>query len=375
MLGGRFPDQGTIHRWLETVTPEQAQAWRTHLHGVVREHGQWRQELWSDRMLTVDVDGQGLIARGQRFERAAGGYMHDGLDRGFQRYVAYVGVTREVLDELLVPGNETLMSTLPEVVRGLNEVFRTDERDRVLLRTDSHGGTRENLLFVRKNGYHYLCPLYSYWAVERAKRYVADRRGAWFPYTDSTGQVHRIEYWVLRRWEISGRGCQPKLRTRATVYCNHSSASGRRWLVLLTDLKRETGARAWSHYHERSGTIEEYNDQSERAYHLDVMRTAQLEGLKAVHSLVGLCWNLTRWATCELLLPPVLSPRADLSAWMPAPQLDMSHLLARASQSGLRLERTENGMLEVEDVARTTESAAWLHWLRQPVQRRLRLAG
>src|SRR5436309_12927210 len=54
VLGGRFPDQGTIHRWLETVTPEQAQAWRTHLHGVVREHGQWRQELWSDRMLTVD---------------------------------------------------------------------------------------------------------------------------------------------------------------------------------------------------------------------------------------------------------------------------------------------------------------------------------
>jgi hypothetical protein len=31
-LGGRFPDQGTIHRWLDGVTAEQAAAVRDHLH-------------------------------------------------------------------------------------------------------------------------------------------------------------------------------------------------------------------------------------------------------------------------------------------------------------------------------------------------------
>lgn len=152
--GGRFPHQGTIHRWLQAVTPHQAVAWRSHLHRVARQHGEFRQQLWSKRMRAVDVDGQGLIARGQRFERAAGGYMDDGLDRGFQRYVAYVGATRELLDELLTPGNQTLMSALPEVVRGLNALFTMQEPERVLRRMDSHGGTRANRLFVRKNRYH-----------------------------------------------------------------------------------------------------------------------------------------------------------------------------------------------------------------------------
>jgi len=150
LLGGRFPDQGTMHRWLDQVTAEQAEALRSHLHRVVREHGRFRQELWSNRMLFVDIDGQGLIARGQRFERAAGGYMDDGLDHGYQRYVCYVGETREVLDEWLAPGNQTLMTALPESVRGLNEVFPRWERRRVILRMDSHGGTLKNLKCARR---------------------------------------------------------------------------------------------------------------------------------------------------------------------------------------------------------------------------------
>src|SRR5580704_13848470 len=43
-LGGRFPDQGTIHRWLDQVSPDQAAALRQHLHQVVRRHGRfWRE--------------------------------------------------------------------------------------------------------------------------------------------------------------------------------------------------------------------------------------------------------------------------------------------------------------------------------------------
>src|SRR5206468_4785435 len=120
-LGGRFPDQGTIHRWLQEVTADQARAMRSHLHAAVREHGRYRQSLWSSRMVFVDIDGQGLVARGQRFEHARAGYMDDGIDCGYQRYVAYVGETQEVLDELLVPANQTLLVALPEMVQGLNE--------------------------------------------------------------------------------------------------------------------------------------------------------------------------------------------------------------------------------------------------------------
>jgi hypothetical protein len=37
-LGGRFPDQGTLHRWLQQATDAQAAALRSHLHQVVRQH-------------------------------------------------------------------------------------------------------------------------------------------------------------------------------------------------------------------------------------------------------------------------------------------------------------------------------------------------
>jgi hypothetical protein len=35
-LGGRFPDQGTIHRWLAQTKAEQTARLRRHLYAVVR---------------------------------------------------------------------------------------------------------------------------------------------------------------------------------------------------------------------------------------------------------------------------------------------------------------------------------------------------
>ena len=132
----------------------------------------------------------------------------------------------------------------------------------------------------------------------------------------------------------------------------------------------------WQHYHGRSGAIEEYNDQSERAYHLEVMRTRSFAGLNAIQCLVGLCWNLTRWATEELRLPPLPAPQAARAAWQAAGSLDLSAVLARAAHSGLRLSRQRPGAtLEVEDTASTAESLAWRQWLQQPIQLRLHLTG
>jgi hypothetical protein len=136
-LGGRFPDQGTIHRWLQQVTAPQAAALRHHLHQVVRTHGRFWQTLWSNQWLVLDVDGQGLVARGQRFEHAEVGYRGEGMDQGYLRHVCYAGATREVLDEFLAPGNKTLMSQFPALRAGLDEVTPRAYRGRVVLRGDS----------------------------------------------------------------------------------------------------------------------------------------------------------------------------------------------------------------------------------------------
>jgi hypothetical protein len=375
-LGGRFPDQGTVHRWLGQVTPEQAAGLRRHLHTAVRQHGHFWRELWSGRRLVVDVDGQGLVARGRRFERAHGGYLGEGIDRGYQRYVCYAGATREVLDEVLLPGNVTAMSALPEILAGLNEVIPADFRGRVVLRGDAHFGTAANLVRMRAAGYHYLCPLYSFWSKTKLKERVRGRRGRWFEAMDSTGRVHRLQCWRVRRWRLKGKGSRGEARPRATVYREPLPDGKEFWTVLLTDLRGPAAPQLWAEYCQRGGTIEEYNDQSERAYHLEVMRTGNFAGLNAVQSLVGLCWNLTRWAVEDLELPPPLAPAADPTAWRPAGALDLAQLMQRAQHSGLRLYRpSAAGPLEVEDTADTPESHAWLRFLQQPIQLRLRLTG
>jgi hypothetical protein len=375
-LGGRFPDQGTVHRWLTQATPAQANQFRDHLHQVVRTHGHVWEVLAAGRYLVVAIDGQGLVARGQRFEKAATGYLGEGIDSGYQRYVCYAGDIHEVLDEYLAPGNCTLMSQLPELLRGLGAVIPRADRDRVILRMDSHGGTINNLREVKQEGYHYLCPLQSWSAIKRLREHVQGRRGSWFEEVDSAGQRHRVQFWVVPRWKLSGKGRGRKLYTRATVYHERRSNGQREWKVLVSDLKREKGRRLWQRYHERGGTIEEYNDQTERAYHLEVIRTGCFAGLQVLHSLVALAWNLTQWATAGWRLPPVQAPKAEPERWAEVWEMDLSELQRRAAQSGRRLYRAVPGaVLEVEDTADTPESVAWRHWLQQPIQLRLRWTG
>jgi hypothetical protein len=375
-LGGRFPDQGTSHRWLDQVTADQAARVRDHLQEVARTHGRFWEVLYSRDYLVVDVDGQGLVARGQRFERATWGYLGEGIDRGYLRYVCYAGQTHEVLDEFLVAGNRTLMSQLPRVLEGLDAVIPRAYRDRVVVRGDAHLGTIGNLRELRAHGYHYLCPLQSWSAIKRLRQHVEGKRGSWFREVDSTGQEHHVQFWVLRRWRLSGKGKSRKVTTRATVSCDHRPGDKPRWTVLVSDRRGVKGRPLWNCYPERGGTIEEYNDQAERAYHLEVMRTSHFDGLNALHALIGLCWDLTQWALEELRLPPVQAPQAAALNWVAAATLDLSAVLQRAAYSGLRLYRTGvGGVLEVEDTAETAESVAWRRWLQQPIQLRLRLTG
>lgn len=375
-LGGRFPDQGTIHRWLDQASAEQAAGLRDHLHQVVAAHGRFWEVLHSGRLLTVDVDGQGLVARGQRFQRVAVGYLGEGMDKGYQRYVAYAGETREVLDEFLAPGNKTLMSQFPQLLAGLDAVIPPAYRKRVVVRGDAHLGTIGNLRDLRAHHYHYLCPLQSWSASQRLRQAVRGRRGSWFLVSDSAGHRHHVQFWVLRRWRLSGKGRGRTILTRATVYWDQWADGTGRWSVLVTDQKGHKGRRLWEHYHGRGGAIEEYNDQAERAYHLEVIRTGHFDGLNALHSLIGLCWSLTQWASEGLRLPPVQAPGALPQAWVAAAALELAEVQRRAAHSGLRLERGGPGaVLEIEDTAGTAESTAWCRWLQQPIQLRLRLTG
>ena len=374
-LDGKFPDQGTIHRWLEQVIQEQAGGLRQHLHDVVREHGRFWNVLRSGRRLIVDIDGQGLVARGKRFEEAKYGYLGHGIDRGYQRYVAYVGETREVLDERITPGNTTLMSELSSVLAGLNTIFTPEWRKRVVLRTDSHGGTARNLKETKQAGYGYLTRLSSSGSQKKLLAEKCAAPGVTFRGQDSKGMQHYVECWDLPQWTLHGRG-KVCVETRAVLCREMRADHTEHCMTLLTDDTEAAPRQLWDSYHQRGGTIEEYNNQSEDGYHLEIIRTSNLHGLNALHALVGLCWNLLQWAGEELELPPTAAPQAERLRWRSASAFNLRHWMDRASHSGLRLYRaTPRDPLEIEDTATTAESAAWQAWLQQPLQRRLRLAG
>jgi hypothetical protein len=188
--------------------------------------------------------------------------------------------------------------------------------------------------------------------------------------------VHQVQFWALRRWRLSGKGRGRRLLTCASVYREQRADGSERWSVLVSDQKGQHGRRRWEHYHGRGGAIEEYNDQAERAYHLEVVRTGNFAGLNALHSLMGLCWNLTQWVREGLRLPPLQAPTAAPEAWVAAAGLDVTEVQRRAAHSGLRLERENSqAVLEIEDTVGSAESSAWRQWLQQPIQLRLRWTG
>jgi hypothetical protein len=372
--GGQFPDQGTIHRWLAQVTDAQAAACREHLHQVVRAQGRFWDLLRAGRRLFVDCDGQGLVARDPRFGGACRGYLGGVFDRGYQRFVAYVGETHEVLDEFLRPANTMLIGELRELVAGLNTVFVPEWRDRVVIRTDAHGGTLNNLKTLNTAGYSYLGRLFSRQAIGRLRQAAECRSGCAVAVLDSRNMLHHAQCWDFPEWTIRDRQGRA-FSTRAVVI--HETENGRDWwMVLVTNLTDLQPAELWSSYHQRGGTIEEYNDQSERGFHLQVIRTGCLAGLNALHALVGLCWNLTVWSLATLELPPPLAPHADREQWVSALRIDRSDLLRRAGLSGLRLFRPPGcSGLEVEDTVHNPESATWLRWLGGDIQNRLHLTA
>lgn len=374
-LGGRFPDQGTLHRWLEQATSEQVEALRSHLHQAVREHGRFWQRLRAGEELLIDLDAQGFAAHGPRFERAADGWMGDAVDRGYQRFTASVAATGEVLDEAWQPGNAHGQTYGPTLIAVLSDII-TDpaDRARLVLRGDGHFGTIENILAAQREGFGYVVKL-TRWALNRLVAHVELRPGT--PCDVPPGKTDcRVTCWDVPEWTLVNKdGPTRQVTTRAVVFREESPDGQLDWWA-VAGRTRQTAQELWPCYRDRGGTIEAYHDQSERAYRLDLLPTGRFDGLAAFHLLVGLSWNLIRWSTAALSLPPATAPQAPPARWMPAPAIDLSRLMIRASHSGLRLSRAGPGqILEIEDTAHTTESKAWLIWLHQHYQRRLPLAA
>lgn len=367
----RFPDQGTLHRWLADVTPPQVLELRRHLRQVAQQHGRFRHQLGQPGGIIVDVDAQGIVAAGQRYEQARLGWMGDGCDRGFQRLVCYCASTGEVLDEQLQPGDGSLLTGLPSLLESLDELFTPDERGRVWLRGDGHAGTIATITRAQQSGYQYVLKLFHQSTVDRLRE-ATDGSGEEFPTPQGTGRC-----WDFPAWTLTNKdGPERSVTTRVVLFADPPDEEGHSTWWGIAVSSQGAAWEFWQMYRDRGGAIEEYFDQSFRAYHLEIKRTSGLAGLEAVHLLAGLCWNLLRWCLEDLRLPPATAPTRDRAWWARADQLDLTAVLERSRYSGIRFRTTpDSGGVTAEDTIGTLESAAWSQWLKRPVQRLLLLAG
>jgi hypothetical protein len=338
-LGGRFPDQGTIPRWLQAATIEQAEAVRTHLHESVLQHGRFRQHRFSAQELIVDVDGQSLVARGKGFERTALGDCDGKYEPSSQRFSCDVPQTREVIDELLRPGNEAPATVFPDMLTALCDLFEPDDRGRVILRGDVQFGTIPLIHEVQQAGFGYVFKMHT----STVKRLVKDLAGTEpksfaDPQTGQTVDVWQIDKLKLERHR---EGPVQTITTPAVLFREQECAGdderpkSRYWGLLVQTEK--TGCELRQCYRDRGGAIEEFFDQTETGYHLEIKRTASFAGLWIVHQLAALCWNLTTWGTEDLRLPPPYQPDAAPEDWVPAHAYSLPQLHHRASHSGVLL--------------------------------------
>jgi hypothetical protein len=304
LCGGRCPDQGTVHRWLAMVTPEQVLAVRSHLQQVFRRHGRFRHQLTLPGGIIVDLDAQGIRAEGGRFRQARVGWIDGVFVPGFQRLAAYCASTGEVLDEALISGAGSLMTGFPQLLASLNAIFSPEERSRVLLRGDAHAGTIAAISRTQQAGYRYLFKLAHRRTITRLRDAVADQ-----PAQEVPTPAGPVRCWDVPHWTLTNKdGPERTVVTRVVLFQDPGERDepGRWWGVAVS-----AGGNAvdyWQLYRDRGGAIEEYFDQSLRSYHLETKRTSGLAGLEAVHLLAALCWNLLRWTLEDLQLPPAAAP-------------------------------------------------------------------
>lgn len=256
----------------------------------------------------------------------------------------------------------------------------------MIVRCDAHGGTAANLHALQTANHHGVSRLQSHWAVQRLRREIRTLAPQTFEPSDTNSA--RVEFGDMPQWTFHGRG-QLQVPTRAIVFRETRADHTEFWWVLLTDLREESAHELWTLYHQRGGTIEEYNDPSERAFHLRQLRTSHLPGLCVLQALVGLCWNLIHWETADLQLPEPSSKPPEPSA-LPAEQFpldpatrprrsassyDLQHLLERASHCGLLLKRQPQTPREAAAAIHTNVSHARLNSLKRATQMQLPLSS
>lgn len=163
-------EQSGIQQTLNACTSETVAQMKTAITEIYQTHSLgYRHDYQKDyQILDIDMNGRPC---GPKAEFATRGYFAHKRNRcGHQLGRVYATHYQEIIVDELYPGNTVLPSVLPDLVEQAETVLGLDrrKRERTILRMDGHGGSRDNVNHLLKQGYQLMTKEYS---TERARRF------------------------------------------------------------------------------------------------------------------------------------------------------------------------------------------------------------
>lgn len=223
-------EQSVVQETLSACTSENVEQLHRALDEIFVQHSQAARHDFRANWLILDVDLTGLPC-GKKAAFATRGYFVNQKRhrRGRQLGRVFASQYGEIVTDRLFAGNVQLLKALVPLMQaaGTTLHFSAKQRSHTLVRVDAGGGTRDDVNWLLKEGYHILAKEYCSTRVHRLVKTVKE----WYQDPD---HKERSLGWVT---EASHDSVRPVKRLAIR---SHKADGKESFAVLLTSLSMET---------------------------------------------------------------------------------------------------------------------------------------
>lgn len=151
----RCAEQSVISETLNACTRANVQQMSQALTELYRQHSAGYRHNYQQQWQLLDIDLSGQPCGPKAAFASKGYFAHQRNRRGRQLGRVWASWYQEIVVDQIYPGNTTLQSVLPDLLKQAEQVLALDlpRRQRTILRIDSHGGSLHQVNELLRQGY------------------------------------------------------------------------------------------------------------------------------------------------------------------------------------------------------------------------------
>lgn len=151
----RCAEQSVISETLNACTRTNVQQMSQALTELYRQHSAGYHHNYQQQWQLLDIDLSGQPCGPKAAFASKGYFAHQRNRRGRQLGRVWASWYQEIVVDQIYPGNTTLHSVLPDLLKQAEQVLALDlpRRQRTILRIDSHGGSLHQVNELLRQGY------------------------------------------------------------------------------------------------------------------------------------------------------------------------------------------------------------------------------